>query len=220
MRRRTCFGTAPAIGSLALGRARSVRRLCTGKLSSLRIQNIQNMMKLGILNGSLAGVVRCGALLLLILAAARPGSAQNASPSNAPQANSSAAPSAGVVTSEAKSPAVIIATPGHEPGSPHLLAKTGPPAEETNRRNLEENAGRDPANILLRSSPAGAQIYVNGAFVGHAPLLLSVAPGKYKVEMRDQRDDSAERTIGLMARDTQEITLVLSARYPSHVSLH
>ena len=178
------------------------------------------MMKLGILNGRLAGVVRWGALLLLILAATRPGGAQNASPSSAPAPNASPAPAAGIVTSEVKSPAVVIATPGHEPGSPHLLATTGPPAEEANRRNLEENAGRDPANILLRSSPTGAQIYVNGALVGHTPLLLSVAPGKYKVEMRDQRDDSAERTIGLMARDTQEITLVLSARYPSHVSLH
>jgi PEGA domain-containing protein len=181
---------------------------------------IQNMMKLGILKGTLAGIVRCGTLLLLILAAARPGSAQNASPSSAPTPNSSATPSTGVVTSEVKSPAVTLATPGHEPGSPHLLAKTGPPAEEANRRNLEENAGRDPANILLRSSPAGAQIYINGAFVGHTPLLLSVAPGKYKVEMRGQRDDFAVRTIGLMARDTQEITLMLSTRYPSRVSTH
>jgi hypothetical protein len=176
-------------------------------------------MKLGILNGRLARVIRCGALLLLILAAARPGSAQNAAQSSAPTPNASPAPSVGI-TSEAKSPAVIIATPGHEPGSPHLLATTGPPAEEANRRKLEENAGRDPANILLRSSPDGAQIYVNGAFVGHTPLLLSVSPGKYKVEMRGQRDDFAVRTIGLMARDTQAITLMLSARYPSRVSMH
>jgi hypothetical protein len=177
-------------------------------------------MKRGILNGRLAHVVRCGALLLLIFAAARPGSAQNASQSSAPAPNASPAPSAGIVTSEVKSPAVIVATPGHEPGSPHLLTTTGPPAEEANRRKLEEKAGRDPANILLRSSPAGAQIYVNGAFVGHTPLLLSVAPGKYKVEMRGQRDDFAVRTIGLMARDTQAITLVLRARYPSDISIH
>jgi hypothetical protein len=176
------------------------------------------MMKLGILNGRLARVVRCGALLVLILAAARPGSAQNAPPSSAPAPNPLAAASAGI-TSEIKSPAVIMATPGREPGSPHVLSTTGPPAEEANRRNLEENAGRDPANILLRSSPVGAQIYVNGAFVGHTPLLLSVAPGKYKVEMRGQRDDFAVRTIGLMARDTQAITLTLSARYPSRVSI-
>ena len=181
---------------------------------------IQNMMKLGIRNRNLAGIVRCGGLLLLILAAARPGSAQNVSPSGAPTPNASPTPSAGIVTTEIKSPTVTIATPGHEPGSPHLLAKTGPPAEEANRRNLEENASRDPANILLRSSPTGAQIYINGAFVGHTPLLLSVAPGKYKVEMRGQRDDFAVRTIGLMARDTQQITLMLSARYPSRVSIH
>jgi hypothetical protein len=56
--------------------------------------------------------------------------------------------------------------------------------------------------------------------VGHTPLLLSVAPGKYKVEMRGQRDDFAVRTIGLMARDTQAITLVLRARYPSDISIH
>jgi hypothetical protein len=37
--------------------------------------------------------------------------------------------------------------------------------------------------------------------------------------MRGQRDDFAVRTIGLMARDTQAITLTLSARYPSRVSI-
>jgi|ERR1700678_1012385 len=178
------------------------------------------MTKLEILGARAARIGRSGALLLLVSGVAPSASTQNGSQSSAPTPNTSPAPSAGIVTSEVKAPAAVIATPGHEPGSPHLVATTGPPAEEANRKNLEENAGRDPANILLRSSPSGAQIYVNGAFVGHSPLLLNVAPGKYKVEMRGQRDDFAQRTIGLLARDTQEITLILSARYPNRVSIH
>jgi hypothetical protein len=114
---------------------------------------------------------------------------------------------------------VIATPPAQQTGSPHLIAKPGPPEDETNRKALEDNAGKDPANILLRSTPTGAQIYVNGAFVGHTPLLLTVAPGKYKIEMRGQRDDFAERTVGLLANDTQRIALTLASRYPNRVSI-
>jgi hypothetical protein len=45
-----------------------------------------------------------------------------------------------------------------------------------------------------------------------------VAPGKYRVEMRGEHDDIAQRTLGLLANDTQEVTLKLTARYPARIS--
>jgi hypothetical protein len=178
------------------------------------------MVKTRLLKDRLARLARCGALVLLVFGVAHRGSAQSA----AAQATVSTPPpapkvSAGVATTVVQTPPPNIATPAQETGSPHLIARTGPPLEEVNRKALEENAGKDAANILMRSSPSGAQIYINGAFVGHTPLLLNVAPGKYKVEMRGQRDDFAETTVGLLAGDTQKITLTLSARYPNRVSM-
>jgi hypothetical protein len=168
--------------------------------------------------GRLASLVQFGALLLLLLGTASRESAQTAaSPAAAPAAAST--PSAGVAVSETKAPPPVIANPAQPAGSQHLIARSGPPVDEANRKALEENAGKDAASLLMRSSPTGAQIFINGAFVGRTPLLLNVAPGKYKVQMRGERDDIAERTIGLLAKDTQKITLTLGTRYPNRVSI-
>jgi hypothetical protein len=163
--------------------------------------------------GAFARFVWAGGVALLAFVAARPACAQATVQSAASTA------SAGVATSEVKKTApVVLATPRSEGGSPHLIAHDGPPAEEVNRKALEDQAGSDAGKLLMRSWPSGAQIYINGAFVGHTPLLLMVAPGKYRVEMRGEHDDIAQRTLGLLANDTQEVTLKLAARYPARIS--
>jgi hypothetical protein len=165
-------------------------------------------------------------LLLLGCFAARCASPQSAAPSTAPAAPGVVTAAAGVTTGKTTDSATgaakkpdVIATPASFAGSPHLIAKTGPPEDEVNRKSLEETAGKDAASLLMRSTPTGAQIFINGAYVGRAPVLLSVAPGKYKIEMRGEHDDSAERTIGLLPRDTQKISMILGTRYPNRISI-
>lgn len=70
----------------------------------------------------------------------------------------------------------------------------------------------------MRSFPDRAQVFVDGAYVGRTPLLLIVAPGKYNIEMRGQREATGKRTVELAAKETQEIALTLTPRYPSHVA--
>jgi PEGA domain len=171
------------------------------------------MTRAGSPEGAFTRFVLAGGVAVLAFVAARPACAQ----ATVEAATTTA--SAGVATSEVKRlQPVILATPKTETGSPHLIAHDGPPADEANRKALEEQAGSDAAKLLMRSSPSGAQIYINGAFVGHTPLLLMLAPGQYKVEMRDERDDIAQRTLGLLANDTQAVTLKLTERYPARVS--
>jgi PEGA domain len=93
----------------------------------------------------------------------------------------------------------------------------GPSADGVNRKALEQRAGANGGKLLLRSMPHGAQVFVDGAFVGRTPRLLIVGSGKYKIRMRGQREEFGERTVALAAKETQEITLVLVARYPEHV---
>src|SRR5579862_86744 len=50
--------------------------------------------------------------------------------------------------------------------SPHLTASLDPSPEITNRQSLERAAGKDAGKLLLRSVPAGAQVWIDGAFVG------------------------------------------------------
>jgi hypothetical protein len=102
--------------------------------------------------------------------------------------------------------------------SPHITDSGGTPADEVNRNALEQRAGSDGGKLLLRSVPNGAQVFVDGAIVGRTPLLLIVAPGKYKIQMRGQRQEFGERAVGLAAKETQEISLTLAARYPERVA--
>jgi len=103
--------------------------------------------------------------------------------------------------------------------SPFLTIPAGPPADVANRMALEKKAGKDAAKMLLRSTPSGARVWLNGEFVGSTPLLLIVPPGKYRVKMADSRLDSAEKELGVLPRETREITVPLAVRYPASVSI-
>jgi len=103
--------------------------------------------------------------------------------------------------------------------APAEVTRDGPPPDETNRKALEQRAGKDAAKLVLRSVPSDALIYIDGKFVGRTPLMLIVPPGKYKVEMRGQRDGYGDRLIGLLPNDTQQLALRLELRYPAKISV-
>lgn len=104
--------------------------------------------------------------------------------------------------------------------SPHLLVATVPRPEFANRRALEQNAGKHPAKLLIRSTPSAAQVWINGMVVGTTPLLLMVAPGEYRTELRGPRMEYGERWVDLLPDETRTVTLPLSARYPTHATMH
>jgi PEGA domain len=110
--------------------------------------------------------------------------------------------------------------PAAPKSAPHLVIPAGPPPEVTNREGLERSAGKDAGKLLLRSTPGSARVWVNGAFVGDTPMLLIVAPGKYQVEMRGQRLESAGQTVALLPRETREVVLKMAVLYPTTVSIH
>ncbi len=125
--------------------------------------------------------------------------------------------SAGMTTG-AKAPAVSP-KPATAENNSYLAPREGPPPEESNRKTLEAGAGKDAAKLLLRSVPSGARVYVDELFVGRAPLLLMVPPGKYRVQMRGERQELGERVVGLLPNDVQNITIALTLRYPSRISV-
>jgi hypothetical protein len=102
----------------------------------------------------------------------------------------------------------------------HVAAPSGLPPEVLNRQALEQHAGKNACKLLLRSTPSAAQVYVDGAFVGQSPLLLIVSPGKYQIEMRGRRLESGERAVDLLPRETREVALSLTSRYPTRVAVH
>ena len=101
----------------------------------------------------------------------------------------------------------------------HVVAQAGGTSEETNRQALEERAGRDAGKLLLRSRPSGAQVRVDGKRVGRTPLLLILAPGSYRVEMRGARMELGQQQVDLLPRESRKVVLSLAPRYPARLSL-
>lgn len=104
--------------------------------------------------------------------------------------------------------------------SPHLVAPDGPPPDVANRKKFEDNAGDKAGKLLLRSVPTGADVFVNNLLVGQTPLLIVIAPGAYKVEMRGNRDESGRTTVGVTPKETSTVAIELKQRYPSSILLH
>jgi PEGA domain len=153
---------------------------------------------------------QAGALLLILCVAPTRSSGQAAV-----EVAGATSFSAGVVAAAPKDlPASLP-----ESNSANLAAREGPPADEMNRRALETRAGKDAAKLLLQSVPSEARTYIDGALVGRTPLVLIVPPGKYKVEIRGQREEFGERVIDLSPNETKQIAVDLLLRYPGSISL-
>jgi len=118
-----------------------------------------------------------------------------------------------------KVPTTNTPTPVTQGSSPHLLARTGPPVDEVNRKDFEDNAGEKAGKMLLRSVPTGAEIFVNNLLVGRAPLLMVVAPGKYEISMRGSRDATGRGIVGVMPKETQTVVINLTQKYPNSIKM-
>jgi hypothetical protein len=101
----------------------------------------------------------------------------------------------------------------------HLSTTTQLAGEDVNRKELEDAAGEDGGKLLLRSKPTKATVWIGGKRVGSTPLLLMLAPGQYRVELRGDRQELAEQKIDLQPRETREVVVTLEPRYPSLVRL-
>lgn len=123
-----------------------------------------------------------------------------------------------VAGQSAKTPSTTIATPAAKSSSPHLLERTGPPPSEVNRKDFEDNAGENAGKALFRSVPDGAEIFINDLIVGRTPMLMVLAPGKYKIEMRGPRQETGRTAIGVLPKETQSIVITLKQKYPATIS--
>ena len=113
---------------------------------------------------------------------------------------------------------VSVITPDKQPAG---VTDTAPNPQDANRRALEQSAGQNAAKLTLKSVPAKAVVRIDGKPVGQTPLLVSLAPGTYRIEMEGPRMEFGQQQLNLGAKETQEIELRLSTppRYPTHIDL-
>jgi len=111
-----------------------------------------------------------------------------------------------------------VRTADEQPGT---VTGTESNPQVANRQALEQRAGKDAAKLTLKSVPAKAVVRIDGKAVGQTPLLISLAPGAYKIEVEGPRMEFGKQQLSLGPNETREIELPLSAapRYPSHIEL-
>lgn len=133
----------------------------------------------------------------------------------------SATAKAGATAAGAKLPKPNLTPPATsgQPQSAHLPIQTGESVAAGNVRSLQEHAGPDAAKLSLQSVPDHAQVWLNGLFVGATPLNLTLAPGRYRVEMRSAAKESGRQEIELVPKQSRQVAMTLAPRYPKKISL-
>lgn len=173
---------------------------------------------MGMLKYRVNSLRRCaweaGALLVVLCAV--PTSSRAQAGVEAAGANSS---SAGATAAVTKALPASLPHPETESKFAYVRPLAGPSPDETNRKALEQRAGDHATKLLLQSVPGDAMIFIDGMFVGRTPLLLIAPVGKLKVEMRGKREEFGERLIDLLPNETQQLTLALTPRYPTSITI-
>jgi hypothetical protein len=114
---------------------------------------------------------------------------------------------------------VLLTSPARQTSFPHVVERSGPPPDEVNRMEFEDNAGENGGKLMLRSVPSGADIFINDLLVGRTPLLLGKVPGPHKIDMRGARDDSGHANVGVTPKATRTVEIDIKQGYPSSISI-
>lgn len=108
-------------------------------------------------------------------------------------------------------------SPGGPTAAYIMTRATSAATVDGNRRALEAKAGPDAARLLVRSTPSSAQMWINGQPVGNTPLLLIIPPGKYRIELRGNRQETGSKDLALLPKETREVSVKLELHYPTRV---
>jgi hypothetical protein len=125
--------------------------------------------------------------------------------------------SAGAVSSKPQ-----VFTPGGGGPVNHslFLAKPkGTPPEEINREWFAKQAGKEGGQLAIDATPPRTSVWVDGKFVGKAPLTLTLAAGKHHLSLLGPRQEHAERDVNIVTGKNDRLTIQLQETYPSSVAI-
>jgi hypothetical protein len=172
---------------------------------------------------SLRTLHRCGFLFVFTLAGAVAMHAQSAVEYGILTGNSAAAAAASA------RPAIPIpnfpmpigpASSGPGASSNSVPAGTAEEAAKANRQFLQSHSGPNAAQIAVHTMPDHAEAWIDGKFVGPAPLEMKLAPGHHQLLVRAINMQETTREFDLAAKQTQAIDLALKSSYQNQVVIH
>ncbi len=132
----------------------------------------------------------------------------------------------------AASPAPLIRMPnfGFPGSSPAGAATAGGAAgvatatpeaiAKTNLQFFQSHSGPSAAQIAVHTVPDRASAWIDGKFVGPAPLTLRLAPGHHQLLVRAPNMHESMQGFDLAAKQTQSIDVALKTANQSQVVIH
>jgi hypothetical protein len=117
------------------------------------------------------------------------------------------------------------------PGSPssNTPAVSGPAgaasmtpeaAAKANLQFFQAHAGPTSAEIAVHTAPDHASTWIDGKFVGPAPLTLKLAPGHHQILVRAISMREYTQEFDLAAKQTQSFEVALKAAVQNQVVIH
>ncbi|MGA8765660.1 MAG: PEGA domain-containing protein [Candidatus Acidiferrales bacterium] len=93
------------------------------------------------------------------------------------------------------------------------IAHEGPlrPATSSSFRSEESEAQQQIGSVTVASDPPGADIYVDGKFVGQTPSTIRLASGPHRVEVKSEGKHGWERDLEVLKDSQLTLHPVLSA---------
>ncbi|HTC64492.1 MAG TPA: PEGA domain-containing protein [Candidatus Saccharimonadales bacterium] len=105
-------------------------------------------------------------------------------------------------------------------GTAGAAAMTPEAAAKANVQFFQAHAGPTAAEIVVRTVPDHASTWIDGKFVGPAPLNLKLAPGHHQILVRAISMHEYAQEFDLAAKQTQSIDVALKISVQNQVVIH
>jgi hypothetical protein len=112
------------------------------------------------------------------------------------------------------------AGPGAASGPGGVAGGTAEAAAKTNLQFFQTHSGPDAAQVAVHTVPDHASAWIDGRFVGPAPLMLKLAPGHHQVLVRAPNMQETMRELDVTAKQAQSIDVTLKSAYQNQVVIH
>lgn len=112
------------------------------------------------------------------------------------------------------SPSAAAPAVSNAPGAANLTPEA---AAKVNLQFFQAHAGPNAAQIAVRTVPDHASTWIDGKFIGPAPLTLKLAPGHHGILVRSMAMREYMQEFDLAAKQTQTIDVALKAAVQNQV---
>lgn len=107
-----------------------------------------------------------------------------------------------------------------QPNSSLFLAKpAGPPPEVMNREWFEKQASNDGGRLSIDATPAQTSVWIDGKYVGKAPVSVTLPSGKHRLSLLGPRQENTVRDVEITKGQNKKLAIELKETYPTAVSI-